>query len=164
MDRLLLTKLLCILLAVIVFGYTFNTTMKIVLDTNVICSVLRSRRGASSMLLRMLGSEAYEAHLTVPLYLEYVEQAQRIVASGIIEQAPVDDILDYICQTMVLDTVHFLWRPFLRDADDDMVLEAAVAGGCSHVITHNTRDFNGVEEFGLGVLTPGQFLRLLRGA
>ncbi|MCK5801796.1 MAG: PIN domain-containing protein [Lentisphaeria bacterium] len=63
-----------------------------------------------------------------------------------------------------LDAVYFLWRPFLRDADDDMVLEAAVAGGCSHIVTHNTKDFRGVEEFGLAVLTPGQFLRLLRGA
>ncbi len=116
------------------------------------------------MLLSVLGTMAYEAHLTVPLYLEYEEQALRVAKAGIIDQIAVDDILDYICKAMVLDTVHFLWRPFLRDADDDMVLEAAVAGGCSHIVTHNTRDFRGVEEFGLAILTPGQFLRLLRGA
>ena len=138
--------------------------MKVILDTNVICSALRSRRGASSVLLRMLGTEMYEAHLTVPLYLEYQEQALRVVKVGLIDLEPADGILDYICEMMVLDAVHFLWRPFLRDADDDMVLEAAVAGGCSHIVTHNTRDFRGVEEFGLAVLTPGQFLRLLRGA
>jgi len=138
--------------------------MKIVLDTNVICSALRSRHGASSALLRLLGTDAYEAHLTVPLYLEYEEQAQRIVADGIIARGPATDILDFICEAMVLDAVYYLWRPFLRDADDDMVLEAAVAGGCSHIVTHNTRDFRGVEKFGLAVLTPGQFRRLLRGA
>ncbi len=138
--------------------------MKIVLDTNVLCSALRSRRGASSVLLRLLGTDAYEAHLTVPLYLEYSEQALRIVSAGIAERKTVDDILDYVCETMVLDTVHFLWRPFLRNADDDMVLEAAAAGGCSHILTHNTRDFRGVAEFGIAVLTPGQFLQLLRGA
>jgi len=138
--------------------------MRIILDTNVICSALRSRRGASSILLRMLGTEAYEAHLTVPLYLEYQEQALRVVSTGLIDGKAADDILDYICETMVLDVVHFLWRPFLRGADDDMVLEAAVAGGCSHIVTHNTKDFRGVGEFGLAVLTPGQFLRLLRGA
>jgi len=138
--------------------------MKVVLDTNVICSALRSRRGASSLLLRVLGTDAYEAHLTVPLYLEYSEQALLVVSAGIAERETVDDILDYVCDVMVLDPVHFLWRPFLRDADDDMVLEAAVAGGCSHIVTHNTRDFRGVEEFGIAVLTPGQFLQLLRGA
>ena len=137
--------------------------MKVVLDTNVVYSALLSRNGASHVLLRMLATDTYEAHLTVPLFLEYEEQAMRIVANGLLASASVDDILDYICETMVLDTVHFLWRPFLRDADDDMVLEAAVAGGCPHIITHNTRDFRGVEEFGVAVLTPGQFLRLLRG-
>lgn len=138
--------------------------MKVILDTNVLCSALRSRRGASFVLLRALGTDAYEAHLTVPLYLEYAEQASLIVSSGIAERETVDDILDYVCEAMILDAVHFLWRPFLRDADDDMVLEAAVAGGCSHILTHNTRDFRGVEAFGIAVLTPTQFLQLLRGA
>jgi len=27
-----------------------------------------------------------------------------------------------------LQNVHFLWRPFLRDPDDDMMLEYAAAG------------------------------------
>ena len=138
--------------------------MDIVLDTNVVYSALRSRRGASFALLRMLGTEAYRAHLTVPLYLEYEEQAARLVEDHMLEPEAMADILDFICEAMCLDMVYFLWRPFLRDADDDMVLEAAVAGGCSHIVTHNTKDFQGVEQFGLAVLTPGQFLRLLRGA
>jgi hypothetical protein len=98
------------------------------------------------------------------MYLEYEEQTQRIVQAGIIQAKPAADILDYICAEMVLDEVHFLWRPFLKDAGDDMVLEAAVTGGCTHIVTHNTRDFRGAEDFGVAVFTPGQFLRLLRGA
>jgi len=112
----------------------------------------------------MLGTDAYEAHLTVPLYLEYEEQVSRLVDDDTIQPQIAADLLDFICEAMCLDMVYFLWRPFLRAADDDMVLEAAVAGGCSHIVTHNTKDFQGVEQFGLAVLTPGQFLRLLRGA
>ncbi len=137
--------------------------MKIILDTNVISSALRSQRGASFALLVMLGTNRYEAHLTVPLFLEYQEQAFKIAEMGIAPRESVDDILDYICESMVLDPIYFLWRPFLRDPDDDMVLEAGVAGQCSHIIAHNIRDFAPVGEFGLAALTPGQFLRLLRG-
>ena len=35
----------------------------------------------------------------------------------------------------------FLWRPGLRDADDDMVLEAAVNGQADAIVTFNHLDF-----------------------
>jgi predicted nucleic acid-binding protein len=56
----------------------------------------------------------------------------------------------------------FLWRPFLRDADDDMVLELALAAGCQHIITHNVRDFAGSEQLGVSAITPREFLRRIR--
>ena len=55
---------------------------------------------------------------------------------------------------------HFLWRPRLRDADDDMVLEAAVNGRAEAIATFNARDFTGVaHEFGIALLTPNAILR-----
>src|SRR5262245_45192479 len=55
---------------------------------------------------------------------------------------------------------YFLWRPRLRDADDDMVLEAAVSGRADAIATFNTRDFTGVQsEFGIAVLTPAGILK-----
>ena len=56
----------------------------------------------------------------------------------------------------------FLWRPYLRDPTDDMVLEAAVAGGCKYIVTFNTKDFAGVERFGIRALWPGDFLKILK--
>ncbi len=35
----------------------------------------------------------------------------------------------------------YLWRPALPDADDDMVLEAAVNGRADSIVTFNLRDF-----------------------
>jgi hypothetical protein len=42
-----------------------------------------------------------------------------------------------------------------------MVLELAVKAGCQIIITYNTRDFAGVEEFGIKLLEPPGLLRLI---
>ena len=49
----------------------------------------------------------------------------------------------------------------MRDADDDMIFELAVAARANFIVTHNVRDFAGAERFGVGVLTPAGFLRKL---
>jgi predicted nucleic acid-binding protein len=55
---------------------------------------------------------------------------------------------------------HFLWRLRLRDADDDMVLEAAVNGRAEAIVTFYARDFAGVaDEFSLALLSPNAILR-----
>jgi predicted nucleic acid-binding protein len=54
--------------------------------------------------------------------------------------------------------VFFLWRPFLRDPKDDMLLELAVAAGCDAIVSYNKRDLAGVKDFGLKVYTPKEFL------
>jgi len=51
----------------------------------------------------------------------------------------------------------------LKDPNDDMVLELAVAARCSVIVTHNIGDFSGVEKFGIEALPPAAFLRRLRG-
>lgn len=53
----------------------------------------------------------------------------------------------------------FLWRPFLRDPKDELLLELAVKAQCGYIVTYNRRDFEGSEEFGIVVVTPGQMLR-----
>jgi predicted nucleic acid-binding protein len=59
--------------------------------------------------------------------------------------------------------VSFQWRPQLRDANDEMVLEAAVNGRAAALVTHNVRDFaKGAERFRLRVLQPGELLKELR--
>ncbi len=55
--------------------------------------------------------------------------------------------------------IHFIWRPYLRDPNDELVLEIAVTAQCEHIVTYNVRDFAGVEEFGIKVLTPKEFLQ-----
>jgi predicted nucleic acid-binding protein len=60
---------------------------------------------------------------------------------------------------------HFLWRPLLRDPDDEMVLDAAVNGRAYAIVTFNVQDFlPEARQFQLEVLTPREALRRLRSA
>jgi predicted nucleic acid-binding protein len=46
-------------------------TFQIVIDTNVLVSALRSKRGASFRLLRLLGDSRFEINVSVPLVIEH---------------------------------------------------------------------------------------------
>ena len=56
----------------------------------------------------------------------------------------------------------FAWRPALPDPDDDFILELAVAAGCRYIVTHNVRDFRRSEKWGIRVITPSDFLELIK--
>ena len=59
-------------------------------------------------------------------------------------------------------TLAYLWRPLLRDAAGDMVLETAVNGGADVIVTFNVADFGAApSRFGLEVLRPADLLRRL---
>jgi len=78
-----------------------------------------------------------------------------------IDARTIDDILDYVCQVARRREIFFLWRPFLKDPKDDLVLELAVESESEFIITYNRRDFAGIETFGIKVLTPKEFLQKL---
>ena len=58
---------------------------------------------------------------------------------------------------------YFLWRPVLRDPDDEIVLDAAVNGRAEAIVTFNVQDFvPEARQFRLLILTPAEALRRLR--
>lgn len=50
----------------------------------------------------------------------------------------------------------------MRDPDDDFLLDLAVTARATHLVTHNVRDLEAARRFGINVVTPGQFLDILR--
>jgi len=134
---------------------------QVVIDTNVIVAGLRSRRSSAFQLLVLIGTEQFDIHLSVPLVLEYTDVLLRELPNLYLSREEVDDLIDFYFAVGVQHDIFFLWRPFLRDPKDDMVLELAVKAGCETIITYNTRDFVGVEQFGLKLLEPSEFLRLI---
>ena len=131
---------------------------RIVIDTNVLVAALRSKRGASYKLLNIINSEKFSIHISVPLVLEYEDVAKRLLEDIPLTEQDVDDILDYLCAVAQRHQIFYLWRPFLKDPKDDMVLELAVTANCDFIVTYNKRDFQGAERFGLRVVTSKEFL------
>ena len=132
---------------------------RIVIDTNVFVSALMSQRGASFKLLQQIGTERFAICVSVPLVLEYEDAAKRWSGSKIaLLEQDIDDVIDYVCAVAGHYKVYFLWRPTLKDAGDDMVLELAVAAGCQFIVTYNVADFRGTERFGIEVISPKAFL------
>jgi putative PIN family toxin of toxin-antitoxin system len=132
----------------------------VVFDTSVLVSALRSQRGASFALLERLGSNRFDVAVSVPLVLEYEDAMLR--HRGTLGVGQVGDIIDYVCSVARQQQVFFLWRPFLRDPNDDMVVEVAVAAGAQAIVTHNRRDFVGVERLGLKIWSPQHMLERIR--
>lgn len=129
----------------------------IVLDTNVLVAAARTNRGASYLLLDELAREPrFGICISVPLVMEYEMALKRSSGLGAVEA---ERIVDYLCWVGDKREIYFLWRPFLRDPRDEMVLEVAAEARAHAIVTHNVRDFKGVEErFGIRVLRPGDFL------
>jgi len=127
----------------------------IALDTNVLISGLRSNQGASFKLLSLVGTGRFAISLSVPLVLEYEDVLKRQAGAAIaLSEAEIGDVLDYLCSIGQHNRVYYLWRPFLPDPHDDMVLELAVSAECNFIVTYNISDFAGIERFGVEAITP----------
>ena len=141
--------------------------MRLTFDTDVIVAALRSRTGASNALLQALRGRQLEAVASVPMLFEYEavlmrpEQRQAIGMS-------VEDVgyfLDGLAALLRPVVPYFLWRPLLRDPDDEIVLDTAVNGRADAIVTFNVQDFlPEARQFQIEVLTPREALRRLRSA
>lgn len=135
---------------------------QVVLDTNVLVAGLRSRRGASFELLELIGDPRWRMNVSPAILFEYEEISRREAGQFWAEPDKVEAVIDFICANANKPRISYLWRPFFPDPDDDMLLELAVAAHADFIVTHNVRDFRGAEQFGIGILTPGEFLKQLR--
>lgn len=131
------------------------------LDSSVVISAFRSRRGASNRLLGLVEECRLVPLATPALFLEYedvLKRPEQRGASGL-SLAEVDTALTALAALTEPVEVRFAWRPQLADSGDEMVLEAAVNGRADALVTHNLADFaSAAPRFGLALLRPGELL------
>jgi putative PIN family toxin of toxin-antitoxin system len=136
--------------------------VRLVVDTNVIVSAMRSPRGASAALLIAARRSRITLVANVALVLEYeatCRLAEHRLASGL-DLNQVGIFVDAVIAMADPVESHFIWRPQLRDPGDELVLEAAVNGHADAIVTFNLRDFGTVpQRFGIELLMPAEALR-----
>ena len=140
--------------------------MVVVLDTNVIISGLYSKRGASYQLLKAAISGDLRYAISPLVALEYEGKIHQKIEVGFLSVSKGDcgRILDALFAMAKPVWKPLQVRPVLIDPSDDKILECAISGNCTHIITFNKRDFPTVvtRPYGIKVMTPGEFLRIWR--
>jgi putative PIN family toxin of toxin-antitoxin system len=131
--------------------------VRLVLDTDAVVAAMRSPTGASAAIVRAVRRRQATLLLSVPLAMEYeavCRRAEHRMEAGLSERQ-VGIFLDAIIAMAEPVPTHFLWRPQLRNPNDEMVLEAAVNGRAEALVTFNVRDYGtAASQFGVEVLLP----------
>ena len=141
--------------------------MLVVLDTNIIISGLYSKRGASYQLLKAAISGDLPCAVSPLIALEYEGKIHDKIERGFLRISKGDcgKILDALFAMAKVVWKPFQVRPVLSDPSDDKILECAISGNCTHIITFNTKHFPKVVTrlYGIQPMSPRKFLKLWRG-
>jgi putative PIN family toxin of toxin-antitoxin system len=133
-----------------------------VFDTNVWVAALRSRQGASFMVLQALRNNLISGVASVALFLEYLDVLQREQnrASFWGSERDIDAVLTILADQLMPVSIYFQWRPQLRDPNDEMVLECAINAGVRGIVTFNQRDFlPATAQFGIELIEPRDLVK-----
>jgi putative PIN family toxin of toxin-antitoxin system len=138
--------------------------LRLVLDTNVLVTALSNRDGASHLLIRWALTDRIVFLASPALWLEYeavIKRPQIRLRHGI-SLENLDIVLDTLAAHVKPVHLNYLWRPQLRDPNDEMVLETALNAGADALVTFNTKDFaEAADRFALKLATPAECIKLL---
>ncbi|MFT3992349.1 MAG: putative toxin-antitoxin system toxin component, PIN family [Luteolibacter sp.] len=135
--------------------------MYAILDTCVLVSALRSKDGASHLILRAALAGKIRLALSVSLAIEYEDVALRPGLIPALKPEQIVKVIDALCRLSQHQRIFYTWRPFLPDPGDDLVLELALAAGAPFIITQNLKDFRGADSLGIRTITPAQALTII---
>ena len=133
--------------------------MIVILDTNVVVSALLTDRGVCAQILDALFARQFDVTVSDPIVAEYEEVLARPHLRISREKAA--SFLAYIHDNAILTTP--LNETFgLPDPDDEIFLVTAAAAGADYLVTGNLRHFPPALRRGVRVISPAEFLKLLK--
>ena len=117
--------------------------MRLVLDTDVLLSGLRSTVGASRVLLLAVETGVVTPLVSVATVIEYeavLKRAEHLQAARL-DAEEVDRFLDGFVAHADHITPYFRTRPAVRDPDDEMFVELAINGQADALVSFNIGDY-----------------------
>jgi putative PIN family toxin of toxin-antitoxin system len=139
--------------------------MRVVVDTDVVLSGLRSPAGASRLVLQAIREGAITLLVSVAIMLEYeavLKRRANLAAIGA-SARELDIFLD--SYALLAEPVErgFSHRPSIRDPDDEMFMEAAINSHADALVTFNRNDYLPADHraipSGVDICRPGELLR-----
>jgi putative PIN family toxin of toxin-antitoxin system len=130
--------------------------LEVVRVTSVLVSALKSQLGTSFKILSLL--EKFRIHLSTALVLEYEEVLKSPELKLNLTLQDIDKLLDILCLLSEKHQIFYQWRLLINDT---FVGEIAINSQAHEIVTHNVKDFQNLTKFGIKVLTPQEFLRLI---
>ena len=135
----------------------------IVIDTSVVISSLIGQRGASREILRKSLLGEYNPLISNALFQEYedVSSRKKIIDGCPLTKKEIEELLKALYGVCQWVPIYYLWRPNIADESDNFLIELALAGNATHIVTNNIRDFRNAELTfpGVRILTPSELLR-----
>ncbi len=141
--------------------------MFVVIDTNVLYQALRSNKGASHFILKLIRMRKINMAISVPVFNEFEDVLKRTKSLDDLNLSTenIDKVLRFIAYVGKPFTSHFLFRPNLKDENDNMFVELSVASNSQYLVTNNVRDFIKQAELKFDtfeVVTPSEFVKIWR--
>jgi len=138
------------------------SAMPVVVDTNVFVGACIGAGASNAVIVECLEQRCVPLMGTA-LFAEYeaVLGRDRLFERSRLSAAERSELFDIFLACCAWTRVYFGWRPNLHDEADNHLVELAVAGGASHIVTRNVRHVARMElKFPhLSVVTPEAFLQ-----
>lgn len=135
------------------------------IDTNVLAGALLRRVGQNRGVLRACFEDRLQPLVGQALFLEYedVLGRQQMFRKSPLAASERRELFEAFLGVCEWVQVYYLWRPNLRDEGDNHILELAIAGGASMIVTNNVADFRGsdLQFVDIRVLSPKTLLKEL---
>lgn len=138
--------------------------VRAVIDTSVVVGAMLTA-GTNRGVFRACLTGKVKPLVGTVLFLEYEALVKR---PGLFARSPLSardrmDLLAALASVSEWVEVYYSWRPNLRDEGDNHLIELAVAGAASVIVTNNGRDLRSGElEFpSVRILTPTDMLKEL---
>ena len=140
-----------------------RVSTNVVVDTSVMISALIGAQGPSREVLRRCLLGRYSPLVSNALFLQYQEVCtrERVLNACPLTGNEIRELLNAFYAVSRWVSVYYLWRPNSPDEGDNFLIELALAGNATHIVTNNTRDLHGAElQFpGLSIVKPEEMLR-----
>ena len=127
----------------------------------MLVAALRSINGASFRLLKLIRDkdQRFQINVSTAIVLEYEAVLKRELHRQDKDISVINGFIDDIVSEANRYSVFYLLRPYLKDPDDDFILELAFSSSADFIVTYNTNNFKRAQFFGVDIIKPTEFLR-----